>query len=403
VFDVSDPGFVADPYPAYAALRANDPVERISLADGSKAWIVTRHADVRAAFADPRLQMNRELSNDESRKGLSLPSAMAVTLATSDPPVHTRLRRLVSAAFTPRRVEKLRPAVARIADGLLDAVADEGACDLAAAFARPMPVLVFRELFGIPAEDGTEVFDWAASLIVPTSENRELRAKALASIGGYVRDLVRRKQKEPCDDLLSALIEARDVHERLDENELTTMVVLLMASGSQTTTHLIGNSVLTLLREPARAAAVAGRPDLVPAVVEEVLRYEGPVSLSARRFASEDMVIAGTSIARGDTVYLGLGAANRDDEVFADAGGFDPDRPDLGRHMGFGHGIHHCLGAGLARLEGEVALAALLRRLPGLALAIRVEDLRWQDNLNVRGVHELPVTWDRSNAARPER
>jgi cytochrome P450 len=308
--------------------------------------------------------------------------------------VHTRLRKLLTAAFTPRRVAEMRPAIQRFADELLDRFAAQGGCDLVAAFARPLPIRVFRELFGIPDSDGDEVFHLAGMLFMPNAADRQHRAAAMAKMQSYLVDLVRRKQRDPGGDLLSALIRARDVAERLTEEELTGMVAVLMSAGSQTTTHLISNSVITLFRNPGLAATLAAQPGLVPPAVEEVLRHEGPVPVSGRRFATEDLTIGDTRISQGEPVLFALAAADRDPCVFPDAGRFDHERVDAQRHMAFGHGIHHCVGAALARLEGTIALATLVRRLPGLALAIPVEKLRWQDYVSVRGVHELPVTWD---------
>ena len=401
MLDVSDPDFVADPHPAYARLRSTDPVHRLTLPDGTQAWLVTRYEDVRAAYTDPRLLMTRP--KDTTWQGLSLPPALSVTVASSDPPVHTRLRKLLAAAFTARRVEALRPAIQRFTDELLDAVVDQGECDLMAALARPLPIRVFRELFGLPADDGDEIFKLVGQLFVPNSDDRQGRAAAFAKTFAYLTDLVRRKQSQPGDDLLSALIKARDVDDRLSEDELCGMIAILLVAGSQTTAHLIANSVITMFRRPELAAVLLDKPELVPSAVEEVLRHEAPVPVGVRRFAAEDMVIAGTPIARGEVVMFSIAAANRDGEVFPDPDGFDECRADAGRHMAFGHGIHRCLGAGLAKLEGEVALATILRRLPGLVPATPVDQLRWLDNLSIRGVRELPVAWERVSTGTPVR
>jgi cytochrome P450 len=387
-----DPAMLADPYPGYARLRAEAPAHRVRLPDGSTVWLVTRHTDVRALLADPRLSVDKRNASPGGWKGFSLPPALDANLGNLDPPDHARLRRLVSPAFSARRMEALRPAVRAVADGLLDAMAPAGAADLMTAYAGPLPVAVISDLLGVPAVDRGSFRDWTTALFAPETDDPAPLRAAVAQMLAFLVALIRAKRDAPADDLLSVLVGARDEHDRLTEDELVSMAFLILVAGYETSVHLIGNGVAALLRRPAQLAAVRADPGLLPAAVEEVLRFDGPAAAAIRRFPLVELEVGGVRIPAGDTVLLSVASAGRDPGRYPDPDTFDPARRDS-PHLGFGHGIHFCLGAPLARLEGEVAIGALLGRFPDLALGVPAADLRWRPSFRVRGLRALPVTF----------
>ncbi|MEV4415516.1 cytochrome P450 [Catellatospora sp. NPDC049609] len=363
-------------------------VERLTLPDGSEVWHVSGYATVRAALADPRLSLDK--AHAKAWTGFALPPALDANLLNMDPPDHTRIRSLVSQAFTPRRVEQLRPFVQRVADELLDAVAGDGRADLIAAYAGPLPVIVIGELLGVPADAGARFRELTSTLLNPPS--REAAAGAITGIQRFITDLIRRRRTDPGGDLLSAMIAARDADDRLTEDELTSLAFLILIAGHETTVNLIGNAVHLLLTHPDRLAEARCEPESLPAVVEEVLRVAPPTPVAFRRFPVEDVELDGVRIPAGDTVLLSIAGANRDPARFDRPEVFDPARTD-GGHVALGHGIHYCIGAPLARLEGEIALRTLLRRLPRLALAVPEAQLRWSPSFRTRGLLELPVAY----------
>jgi cytochrome P450 len=306
-----------------------------------------------------------------------------------DPPDHTRLRRLVSAAFTVRRIEALRPRIEQITDELLDAMAEQDVLDLIDAFAFPLPIQVICELLGVPVADRDSFRAWTNAIIGGVSARDELPAAAEGLVR-YLRDLVRAKRAAPADDLLSALVGVRADRDQLTEDELTSMGFLLLIAGHETTVNLIGNAVYALLNHPDQLARLRAEPALLPAAIEEFLRYESPVETSTFRIATEPVEIAGQVIPAGHTVLIGLLSANHDDTRFP-----DPDRLDVTRqdypHLAFGHGIHHCLGAPLARLEAKVALGRLLPRHPAIRLAVPSHEVTWKPGTLIRGLTTLPV------------
>ncbi|MFF4240640.1 cytochrome P450 [Actinomadura geliboluensis] len=381
--------FSEDPYAAYAELRASGPVHPIDFPEGATAFLVVDHEHGRAALADPRL------SKDVSHSAVPVNGEQFFggTMLAMDPPDHTRLRGLMAKAFTSRRVERLRPRVQEITDGLLDGIAARGAADLIEDLAVPLPVRVICELLGVPASDRARFREWTAVLTVPalTSEARAHRREVARAFNGYLTEVIAERRARPEDDLVSALINARDGDAALTEPELLAGIALLLIAGHETTVNLIGNGVLALLREPDQMALLRAEPELLPAAVEELLRYDGPVERASQRIALEDMEIAGTFVPKGAWVHVSLGAADRDPAVFD-----DPDRLDVTRapkrHVAFGHGLHFCLGAPLARLEGQIAIGGLLDRFPGLALAVPPADLRHHRTGSiVRGLVALPV------------
>ncbi|MGW4880844.1 cytochrome P450 family protein [Streptomyces sp. NPDC004262] len=380
----------ADPYAVYARLREAGPVHRFTGTDGLPAWLVTRYDDVRQALADPRLSLDKAHAKPGGYRGLALPPALDANLLNMDPPDHTRIRRLVSQAFTPRRIARLREPVRRTADALLDAVAPLGRADLIADYAAPLPIAVICELLGVAEDDRPDFRSWTDALVVPDPARPDGARKAVRALLAYFAGLLARKRAEPADDLLSALIAVRDEEDRLSEDELMSLAFLILFAGYENTVHLIGNAVLALLVDPPQLAALRADPARTGAAVEELLRYDGPVPLAIRRFPTEDVTIGGVAVPAGETVLLSLAAAHRDPRRFP-----EPDRLDLGRdgagHLALGHGIHYCIGAPLARLEAEIALTALLERLPGLALDVPVDALRHRPSMRTRGLLALPV------------
>ncbi|MBA2944542.1 cytochrome P450 family protein [Streptomyces himalayensis] len=392
----ADPAFVADPFPLYRQLQEEGPVRRAVIAGGLEAWLVTRYEDGLAALSDPRLSSDARDASDP-RLLQQLPASqresMMRTMLRADPPDHTRLRRLVSKAFTARRVAELRPRIQDIADRLLDAVVPSGRADLVADFALPLPVTVISELLGVPVTDRYDFQRWTDDMILRGAEPPDPAVvdAAWQKMRAYLTKLLEAKRAEPGDDLLSALITARDEEQRLDEDELIAMAFLLLVAGYITTVNLISGGIAALLAHPDQLQMLREDPGLLPDAIEEFLRYDGPVNPGIARFAREDVEISGVTIPRGATVLIATAIADRDPARFP-----DPDRLDITRqdnaHLAFGHGIHYCLGAPLARLEGQIAIGTALRRLPGLALAVPPGELRWKPS-GLRGPERLPVTF----------
>jgi cytochrome P450 len=389
-----------DPFPLFAAVRELGAVHPVTLADGHPAWLVVRYDEALAALNDQRLSkdMHAALATGGGVVAEGLPGpAFARHMLSVDPPDHTRLRRLVSGAFSTRRVEALRPRVQAIVDDLLDGVAARGAdgpVDLVAAFAFPLPFTVICDLLGVPEGDRARLGRSFTALLVPTTTAEEYEHAKEASdvVVGMLDALVDAKVRAPGDDLVSALISARDGEERLDNQELLSTIFQLMVAGHDTTASLIGNSVVALLEHPEQMQMLRDDPGGLAAAVEEFLRYDAPVPHSTFRYATETVELGGVTIPQGAQVIISLAAANRDANRYASSERLQISRPEA-RHLAFGHGIHHCLGAVLARMEVHIALGTLLRRFPELALAVPVEDLHWDhgDGLVLRGLSELPV------------
>ncbi|MFG2643722.1 cytochrome P450 [Streptomyces sp. NPDC048370] len=402
--------FATDPYPAYAWLREHAPVHRAKLPSGVEAWLVTRYADARQALADQRLSKNPAHHDEPAHaKGKTgIPGERKAELMTHllniDPPDHTRLRRLVSKAFTPRRVAEFTPRVQELTDRLIDSFAAKGSADLIHEFAFPLPIYAICDLLGVPEEDQDDFRDWAGMMIRHGGGPRGGVARSVKKMRGYLAELIHRKRLDPGDDLISGLIKASDHGEHLTENEAAAMAFILLFAGFETTVNLIGNGMYALLRHPdqrarLQASLAAGEQGLLETGVEELLRYDGPVELATWRYAMEPLTIGGQAIPAGDPVLVVLAAADRDPARFD-----EPDTLDLSRrdnqHLGYGHGIHYCIGAPLARLEGQIALATLLTRLPDLRLGADPSDLRWRGGLIMRGLRTLPVEFSPSSTSR---
>ena len=394
-----DRAFIDDPYPAYAWLRQYAPVHRTKLPNGVEAYLVTRHEDVKAVLADPRLSKNAATSFPGWQPGRTgIPgehrSGIAAHLLNLDPPDHTRLRRLVSKAFTPRRIAEFEPQIRRIADELLDACEQtardgDGTVDLIRGYACPLPVAVILEMLGVPPEDQAIFHEWAFG-VVDRGNGRGGVGRSVKRIRGYLREIIHKKRLNPGDDLLTALVRASDDGEHLSEDEAASMAFILLFAGFETTINLIGNGMLALLTHPDQRARLREDPGLLDNAVEELLRYDGPVEFATWRFTTEPITVGGVAIPAGEPVLAVLAAADRDPERFADPDVLDLGRPATG-HLALGHGIHFCIGAPLARLEGRIGFERLLTRYPHVALAAAPDSLRWHSGLIMRGLYELPV------------
>ncbi|MFD6109095.1 cytochrome P450 [Streptomyces yangpuensis] len=390
------------PYSVYDRLRDSAPVCRITGTDGTPAWLVTRYDDVRAALADRRLSLDKSHSKGGGYRGLALPPALDANLLNMDPPDHTRIRRLVSRAFTPRRTEQLRAPIRATADRLLDDLGPAGTADMVAAYAAPLPIIVICDLLGVPEDRRLDFRTWTDALITPDPSRPHAAKEAVPAMLGFFTELMAHKRTRPADDLLSDLIAVRDAADgadgadardgdRLSEDELMSLAFLILFAGYENTVQLIGNAIHTLLEHPEEQARLRKDPSALPAAVEELARYEGPAPLAIRRFPTEDITISGVTVPAGETVLLSLSAANRDPARFPRPDLLDLDR-DASGHLALGHGIHYCLGAPLARAETEIALAALLERYPVLEAAGPAP--RWRPSLRARGLLELPVRYD---------
>ncbi|GAQ55551.1 cytochrome P450 family protein [Streptomyces acidiscabies] len=395
--------FASNPYPAYAWLREHAPVHRTTLPSGVDAWLVTRYADAKQALADARLSKNPAHHDEPAHaKGKTgIPGERKAELMTHllniDPPDHTRLRRLVSKAFTPRRVAEFAPRVQELTDQLIDRFAAKGEADLIHDFAFPLPIYAICDLLGVPREDQDDFRDWAGMMIRHGGGPRGGVARSVKKMRAYLLDLIHRKRGDLGDDLISGLIRASDHGEHLTENEAAAMAFILLFAGFETTVNLIGNGTLALLTHPGQRdllqkSLAQKETHLLETGVEELLRYDGPVELATWRFATEQLTLGGRHIAPGDPVLVVLAAADRDPARFEHPDTLDLTRRD-NQHLGYGHGIHYCLGAPLARLEGQTALATLLTRLPDLQLAVSPEELRWRGGLIMRGLRTLPVAF----------
>lgn len=403
------PEFRSNPYPRYAGMRVNSPICKVQTSAGVRIWLVTRHEDVEAVLRDPRFVKDyrnaltvEELASLEPQPEELRP--LSEMMLSKDPPDHTRLRKLVSKAFTPRFIEGLRPRVQEIATELLDEVEERSRArgepsgkrrmDLIEDYAFPLPITVISEMLGVPKEDRQKFRQWSNTAVSSdmSMEYAERLRSEMQAFTSYLRDLFEQKRANPSDDLTSGLVQTEEEGDTLGEEELLAMVFLLLVAGHETTVNLIGNGALALLTHPDQLQKLRDDPSLMKSAVEEMLRFDGPVETSTDRFAAEDVEFRGASIPRGDIVLAVLGSADRDEDRFAAAYTLDIEREN-NRHLAFGKGIHHCLGAPLARLEGEIAFGTLLSRTPDLKLDATPEELAWRPGLLIRGLQKLPVTY----------
>jgi cytochrome P450 len=389
-----------NPYPLYAQLREQGPLGRFSWM-GMEMWLATSYEDTIAILKDPRFTLNspqvEQAATEQNAVGQSapryVPLAWACHLLNTDPPDHTRLRTLVSKAFTPRMIEQLRPRIQQITDELLDAVQERGEMDLIAEFAFPLPITIISDMLGIPVEDRQPFRAWTQTIVQSQGagpEKAEQGRVAEEQFVGYIRTLIAQKRIHPDNDLTSGLVRAEEQGDSLSEDELISMIFLLITAGHETTVNLIGNGTLALLEHPEQMSMLRADPDLLPSAIEELLRYTSSVSLSAARWAREDVSIHGQVIRKGEVVRCALLAANTDPQQFADPVALNILRQE-NTHVAFGKGIHFCLGAPLARVEGQIAIGTLLRRMPQLQLARDPEQLIWKEGGSLRVLAALPV------------
>lgn len=396
-YNLFDPAIIPDPYPLYRRLLAEDPVR---WDESARVWILSRYADVQSLLRDPRLSAERMPSLEHLQSvGMAalapLFGALGQMMVFADPPRHTRLRGLVNGAFTPRRVEAMRAHIQQIVDGLLDAVQPAGQMDVIRDLAYPLPTIVIAEMLGVPAADRARFKRWSDDFAVflgsfsPTPEQQQQALVSVQELKEYFRALVPALRRSPRNDLMSALATAEEQGDMLSEEELLSNCILLLVAGHETTTNLIGNGVLALLRNPDQLHRLRADPRLTEAAVEELLRFESPVQ-GTGRIAREAITVGGRQIAPGQFVMLLMGAAHRDPAQFSDPDRLDVTRTEV-RHLAFGHGPHFCLGAPLARLEGQIALATLLRRMPGLRLESAT--VSWREQFVLRGLKSLSVAF----------
>jgi cytochrome P450 len=381
-----------DPQPELAELRRDEPVARVLLPSGDIAWMITRYDDVRTVLADPRFSRAAAAAAGGPRITSGRPSLPSSILA-ADPPAHTRLRKLVAPAFTARRSKQLRSSIAGLVADLLDTMNHGGApADLVTHLTQPLPLAVICELMGVP-DSGREPFHaWADALKSVTAQPAESTAAALSQMTAYLGELVAAKRADPTDDLLSTLITARDQHEQLSEEELVSFCLVLLLGGYQTTAERLAGMIYTLLSHPDQLDLLRAYPDRMSTAVEELLRYPQFTATGLLRIVTEDLELGGVTLRAGEAVMPIVSSANRDEAVFAQADQLDLFRTD-NPHLTFGHGVHHCLGAQLARIELTEALGALLHRFPGLRLAGPEHPPLWKTGLTIRAPRSLPICW----------
>jgi len=385
-----------------SSLREQPPV-RVRFADGDEGWLITRYGDVKAVATDPRISRDLDGLFRLRKARTESPEApgddadddpydgyrwMYRDVLYLDPPDHTRLRKLVNKAFTPRAIERLRPRIEQVTDDLLGQMDDQPVVDLLPAFAVPLTVTAISELLGVPADDRPDFWAWTNVLNGDATDAD--RIGTLRAAADYLGALAGRKRTEPADDLITHMVVASEDGDRLSREELIAMALLMLLAGHNTTAHLIANGVLAFLRAPDQLALVRADPSLLPNAVEEILRYDCPVNISVERFTVEPIEVDGVQIPAGEVLYPSMLAANRDPRPFADPDTFDI-RRDAHGHVGFGHGIHFCLGAPLARLEGRIALGRLFDRFPGIRLAAEPGALVYRNSSLIHGPVSLPV------------
>jgi cytochrome P450 len=398
--DLTLPSFKANPYPTFELLRTHDPVHLYASTDKYNTWLITRYSDAESILRDERFVKEQRNTIPPEKRGPvpetppSPGDLMSLMMTDFDPPTHTRLRSLANLSFTPRMIEQWRERIQQITNGLLDAVDPKGGMDLVEDFAFPLPMLVIAEILGVPSEDSRQLHTWTKTIADALGDPTAFQAVAiqLQAFYVYLKNLIAQKRQTPTDDLVSQLILAESEGDRLSERELITMVFLLIVAGHDTTASMIGNGMLALLTHPEQLGLLQQNPSLIKSAVEEFLRYRSPFMQATFRWASEDVVIAGNHIRQGDGIIISLAAANHDAAAFPHADDLDITRRD-NAHLAFGKGIHYCLGAPLARLEGQIAINTLLQRFPHIHLSVDPTTLSWRPGSLALGLNHLPVTF----------
>jgi len=396
--DITDAKFKANPFPFYAHLRAEAPVFPVMLPTKRRAWLVTRYDDALEVLTDARFAKDRHnaMSPAQLKQGPWLPpmfKPLERNLLGLDNPDHARLRALVHHAFTPRRIEQIRDQIQDVTNALLDAAVPHGGMDLIADFALPLPLTMIGRILGVPAADNPRFHRWTRIFVAAgTNRNLFVLVPAIMRFMRYLKNLIAQRRVHPKDDLISALVQAREGSDQLSDDEILAMIFLLLSAGHETTVNLIGSGALALLEHPDQMTKLRREPTLTKSAVEELLRFVCPVEMATERYAREDVAIAGTTIPRGELVLAVIASANRDASCFV-----DPDSLEIARapnkHLAFGHGAHYCVGAPLARLEGQIALRTLVERMPVLHLRIAPDHLHWRGEFILRGLTALPVSF----------
>jgi len=390
--NLAGPGFRSNPYHFYARLRRENPVLQVKVPDGSTAWLITRYDDALAALKDKRLSKGIANLNEKPPWVPSALQPLARNMLDLDDPDHARLRTLVHKAFTPKLIETLRASIETLTEDLISAAKPRGRMDLIADLALPLPVIVISRMLGVPKHEQHKFHRWSSAIV--SSQSSKIGAlKALPRVFSflrYIRRLVHLKSVQPANDLTSALIQADESGDKMSVNELLAMIFLLLVAGHETTVNLIGNGMLALLTHPDQMSKLRDDPILVSSAIEEMLRFDSPVEMATERYTLESVQYSGTTIPAGSRIYVVIASANRDEQQFERANDFDITRTS-NRHLSFGMGSHYCLGAPLARMEGQIAITALLRRLPNLRLRIPADEIKWKSGLVLRGVKSLPV------------
>jgi len=396
--NIADPMFKANPFPFYAQLRAEAPVFPVKGPAGQRAWLVTRYDDVLQVLKDERFAKDRRnaMSPEQLKKVAWVPPMfrpLERNMLDLDSPDHTRLRTLVHKAFTLRMIEQMRDQIQALTNELLDKAEPNGGMNAIADFALPLPLTVIGRILGVPAEDNQKFHRWTKTfLAAATNMNYFVLIPTIMSFMGYLKKLIKARRAYPKDDLVTALVQARDGSDQLSEDEVLAMIFILLIAGHETTVNLIGSGLLALLEHPDQLAKLRSEPALIKTAIEELVRFVCPVEMATERYAREDITIAGTLIPRGELVLAVIGSANRDENYFDHPDSLDITREN-NKHLAFGQGVHYCLGAALARLEGQIAVSTLVQRMPDVRLSIAPGQICWRGGFILRGLEALPVSF----------
>ncbi len=396
--NVTDARFKANPFPFYARLRAEAPVfpVTISLRGKQRAWLVTRYDDVIGVLKDDQRfvkDRHNAMSPEQLKKAPGMPSMfkpLERSLLTLDGADHDRLKALVHKAFTPNMMEQMRDQTQAVADAALDRAERKGGMDLISEFALVVPLTIIGRILGVPDEDHEKFSRWTKAFVSIGTRNPLLTIPAIMRFMGYLRKLIKSRRAHPRDDLISAMVKAQEGNDQLTDDEILAMIFLLLSAGHETTVNLIGSGTLALLQHPDQLARLREEPALIKSAIEELVRFVVPVEMATERYAREDVTIAGTTIPKGELVLAVVASANRDSQQFPKPDVLDIAR-EPNRHLGFGQGMHYCLGAPLSRLEGQIAISTLIKRAPNLRLKVAPDQVRWRSGFIVRGLEALPV------------